>query len=72
MNVRRSNTDVAAERSALLPQLAFQHLHQLHGVTRLGHLLHHLLSLFELVQQLVHVCRSGAAALGDTPAAAPI
>ena len=47
----------------------FEHFHHGHRVTRLGHLFHHFLSLFELIQKLVNVGWSGAATLGY--AAAP-
>ena len=69
-NVRCSDTDRAHQLASL--RLALQHLHQLHGITRFGHLLHHFLGLFDLVQELVHVCWSGAAPFGNTAAAASV
>ena len=50
----------------------FEHFHHGHRVTRLGHLFHHFLSLFELIQKLVNVGWSGAATLGYAAAPATV
>ena len=50
--------------------LAAQHLHHLVSASPGGHLPHHLLHLFELVEELVYLSGGGAAAAGDAPASA--
>ena len=54
-----------------LPTL-LEHFHHSHGITGLGHLLHHLLGLLELIQQLVDIGWCGPAALGDPATATAV